>query len=173
MEHVLIHCNVTPMRTIWELAKNTWPHAHHPWPEITIGIILGCGSIIASTNAPTNDVQPGGINQFQARTPKGATRLLQILISKSAYLIWVLRCERVIQNCPHSTSEVFHRWLHAINTRLTNDRLIATKIKRDKKSIQTVKGTWEHALRKTMDLPEDWITSREVLVGRRTRRLAS
>ncbi|KAI0249941.1 hypothetical protein BJV78DRAFT_1222940, partial [Lactifluus subvellereus] len=50
--------------------------------------------------------------------------------------------------------------------------ILATKIKRDnpdKKSAQTVKSTWEHVLRKDTDLPDDWITSREVLVTRRTR----
>ncbi|KAI0250625.1 hypothetical protein BJV78DRAFT_1217460 [Lactifluus subvellereus] len=66
------------------------------------------------------------------------------------------------------------RWHHTINARLTDDKVLATKIKRDnrdpdKKSAQTVKSTWEHVRRKNMDLPDDWITSREVLVGRRTR----
>ena len=42
------------------------------------------------------------------------------------------------------------------------------KIKQDKKSILIVKNTWENILRKDMDLPDDWIASREVLVGRRT-----
>ncbi|KAI0246163.1 hypothetical protein BJV78DRAFT_1257323 [Lactifluus subvellereus] len=63
-------------------------------------------------------------------------------------------------------------WYHTINARLTDDKILATKIKRDnpdKKSAQTVKSTWEHVLRKNTDLPDDWITSREVLVGRRTR----
>ncbi|KAI0256441.1 hypothetical protein BJV78DRAFT_1172309, partial [Lactifluus subvellereus] len=57
-----------------------------------------------------------------------------------------------------------NRWHRTINTRLTDDKILATKIKRDnpdKKSAQTVK-------KKNTDLPDDWITSREVLVGRRT-----
>ncbi|KAI0248042.1 hypothetical protein BJV78DRAFT_1240506, partial [Lactifluus subvellereus] len=61
---------------------------------------------------------------------------------------------------------------HTINAHLTDDKILATKIKRDnldKKSAQTVKNTWEHVLRKNTDLPDDWIASREVLVGRRTR----
>ncbi|KAI0247638.1 hypothetical protein BJV78DRAFT_1244199, partial [Lactifluus subvellereus] len=40
------------------------------------------------------------------------------------------------------------------------------KNQRDKKPTQIVKNTWEHVPRKTMDLPDDWITGREVLVGR-------
>ncbi|KAI0250467.1 hypothetical protein BJV78DRAFT_1219419 [Lactifluus subvellereus] len=62
-----------------------------------------------------------------------------------------------------------NRWHHTINARLTDDKILATKIKRDnpdKKSAQTVKSTWEHVLRKNTDLPDDWLTSREVLVGR-------
>ncbi|KAI0245188.1 hypothetical protein BJV78DRAFT_1140588, partial [Lactifluus subvellereus] len=168
MDHILIHCTATPTRAIWELAKNTWPHGHRLWPEITVGLILGCGNI----NTPARDIQPRGVDQPQERIPKGAIRLLQILISESAYLIWVLRCERVIQTRPHTVTEVNSRWHHAINARLTDDKILATKIKRDKKFTQIVKSTWEHVLRKTMDLPDDWITSREVLVGRRSRHLA-
>ncbi|KAI0252966.1 hypothetical protein BJV78DRAFT_1198089 [Lactifluus subvellereus] len=65
--------------------------------------------------------------------------------------------------------EIHHRWLSTINARPTNDKLTATKIKRDKRTIQKAKDTWEHVLRNQMDLPDDWITSREVLVDRRAR----
>ncbi|KAI0245859.1 hypothetical protein BJV78DRAFT_1259672, partial [Lactifluus subvellereus] len=58
---------------------------------------------------------------------------------------------------------------HAICARLTDDKILDTKSKQDKKSTQAVKNTWEHVLRKNADLPDDWITSRKVLVGRRTR----
>ncbi|KAI0251034.1 hypothetical protein BJV78DRAFT_1213956 [Lactifluus subvellereus] len=62
--HILVHCNATPTRVIWELAKNTRPHDHHLWPEITIGIILGCGSI----NASTRDIQPRGAGTHGERS---------------------------------------------------------------------------------------------------------
>ncbi|KAI0245006.1 hypothetical protein BJV78DRAFT_1270683 [Lactifluus subvellereus] len=73
--------------------------------------------------------------------------------------------------CTPPLTRSINRWHHTINARLTNDKILATKIKRDnpdKKSAQTVKSTWEHVLRNNTDLPDDWITSREVLVGRRT-----
>ncbi|KAH9008310.1 hypothetical protein EDB85DRAFT_1837444, partial [Lactarius pseudohatsudake] len=57
-------------------------------------------------------------------------RLLQILLSESAHLIWVTRCERTIQLKEHSTEEIERRWLAQINRRLINDKIIATKIKR-------------------------------------------
>ncbi|KAI0247350.1 hypothetical protein BJV78DRAFT_1246195 [Lactifluus subvellereus] len=68
-----------------------------------------------------------------------------------------------------SIGEIHHRWLSTINARPTNDKLTATKIKRDKRTIQKAKDTWEHVLTNQMDLPDDWITSREVLVGKGTR----
>ncbi|KAH9025218.1 hypothetical protein EDB85DRAFT_1984442 [Lactarius pseudohatsudake] len=63
---------------------------------------------------------------------KGATRLLQILISEAAHLIWVLRCERVIQGKQQNANETEARWFKAINRRLTEDKIAATKIKREK-----------------------------------------
>jgi hypothetical protein len=130
-----------------------------------MGIVLGCGS----THASPRSAQAENPTEQQRNVPKGATRLLQILLSEAAHLIWVLRCERAIQDHNHSPSEISNRWYRAINTRLTDDKITATKIKRDKASVQMVKNTWEHVLRKHSDLPEDWITSREVLVGSRAR----
>ena len=89
------------------------------WPKISLGIILACGSI--SLVAET--IQPGRDNPPQENAPRGATRLLQILISESAHLVWVLRCERIFQDHLHSTDEIRRRWLSAINTRLTDDKI--------------------------------------------------
>jgi hypothetical protein len=169
MEHILTQCTATPTGTIWNLAQNTWPHNPNLWLEISIGIIMGCGSITPPKTPPEE------ANQTQNNVPKGATRLLQILISKSAHLIWVLRCERVIQdrtqNRAHTTNEIHQRWLRSINARLTEDRITATRIKRDKQSFQKIRNTWEYVLKKQEDLPQDWITSHEVLVGRRVRHI--
>ena len=81
-------------------------------------------------------------------------RLLQILISELAYLIWTTRCERVIQNKTLSENEIKARWHHTINRRLTDDRIIAIKIKRSSYAIGQLKKTWEIALRKHRELPE-------------------
>jgi len=93
--------------------------------------------------------------------------LLQILISESAYLIWILRCERVIQEHQPSENEIRARWLRAINTRLTNDKITATQIKREKEFTNLILNTWEQVLNKQQDLPNDWLFICEVLVGRR------
>ncbi|KAI9449839.1 hypothetical protein F5148DRAFT_947338, partial [Russula earlei] len=55
------------------------------------------------------------------QTPKGATWVLQILISKAAHLVWVTRYEQVIYEHSHTEQELHTQWLRAINTRLTND----------------------------------------------------
>jgi hypothetical protein len=56
-----------------------------------------------------------------------------ILISEADHLIWVLRCERVIGGKQHSDDVVSTRWKNAINTRLTCNKIIATKIKCENK----------------------------------------
>ena len=162
MDHILIACRANPVRTIWNLARETWPQENPRWPEITMGTILGCRSI--ATLAPP--LPNNGENQEQ-HTYSGAVRLLQILITESAHLIWVLRCKRVIKGKNHNVSEITKRWLNNINKRLTEDKIIATKIKHNKPTIQKVEATWEGVLKKTWDLPNEWIYHREFLVGRR------
>lgn len=61
-------------------------------------------------------------------TKKGMERLHQILILESTHLIWVLRCERVINEKANSPSEVESCWHKAINARLTEDKIITTNI---------------------------------------------
>ena len=100
---------------------------------------------------------------------KGATRLLQILISEAMHLIWVLRCERVIQEKTHTHHETKARWLKAINRRLTEDKIVATKIKRTKHYTNLIKATWENILKRNLNLPHNWLQDSEVLVGRRAR----
>ena len=53
-----------------------------------------------------------------------------------------------------------------INRRLTEDKLIATKIQRDKTAFKRAKDTWEKLLEKQGDLPHMWMYNNEVLVGR-------
>ncbi len=161
MAHILTQCESAPVQLIWTLARSYWPHDHIRWPEISLGTILGCGTITAPP--PQND------DTEYSRTARGSTRLLQILISESAHLIWVLRCERAMhwQNKSHTAQEARARWLRQINIRLTDDKIIATKVKRDKASTRLVKDTWEQLLAKDTELPSDWLYSREVLVGRR------
>ena len=163
MEHILTQCNEIANNIIWNLAEGTWPHHDVPWPEINIGLILGIGCLnTAINNNPQEHIEG---NQRNIATQKGRTRLLQILISESAHLIWVLRCERIIQGKTHSESEIKTRWLRKINERLTCDRITATKIIRNKTYTKLIKSTWKTTLQRQNDLPVDWFINREVLVG--------
>ena len=163
MEHILTKCHTPARGKIWQLASNLWPHESPQWPTISLETILGCGSItpIRGTQHQENE------NRTRSPTQRGAARLLSILISESAYLIWVIRCERVIQEKTHTTLEIERRWLTAINKRLTNDKLTATKVKRDNVHVHKVKLTWEAVLKKNGELPDRWMQHQEVLVGTR------
>lgn len=165
MEHILIGCTHGTTTAIWRWTKEAWNHEQYKWPEISLGTILGCGNLSAKTHT---ECPP---EQRQTTTnQRGATRLLQILISEAAHLTWVMRCERVIQERDHSSHEVEARWSKAINRRFTEDKVIATKIKRGKEHTKLIKATWKNLLTKYSDPPHNWIQNSEVLVGRRVRR---
>ena len=113
MTHILIHCRATPVRAIWSLAREHWPHENLQWPNITLGMILGCGSIVKISHPELNNEE--NEENRGRRSESGAVRLLQILITESAHLVWVLRCERVIQQKNHTMSEIKNRWVTNIN----------------------------------------------------------
>ena len=104
MEHILTRCQATPQPTIWQEAEALWPHAPHLWPEISLGIILGCGAITPPIEEDLEDPMEQNLRAQQSKI-RGTRRLLQILISEAAHLIWVLRCKRVIQEPPHIHTE--------------------------------------------------------------------
>jgi len=165
MSHILINCRTPAVGIIWNLAKNIWPHENRKWPTMSLGMILGCGSITTIPAQPPQTDAP----QNRRSSQTGMIRLLQILITESAHLIWVLRCERVIQRREHGEREICTRWLNAINKRLIDDKITAAKIKRDKTTCNKVRATWEQVLKKQGDVPNNWISYREFLVGMRVR----
>ena len=131
-----------------------WPTAFGPWPEIHLGLILGCGSIALPLHDDKNI------------TRIGPSRLLRILISESTHLIWVLRCERTIQGLDHSTETIKSRWCNKINHRIDLDRHLATIYNRKPITRKLVEDTWQAApIERSPSLEEDWITNHEVLVG--------
>ena len=81
-------------------------------------------------------------------------------------MIWVLRCERIIQEKPLSNGKIRARWLQAINERLTINKVTVTKIVRSDKFTKLVENTWVPALRKEGEPPARWMYHGEVLVGR-------
>ncbi|TFK50775.1 hypothetical protein OE88DRAFT_1659836 [Heliocybe sulcata] len=81
------------------------------------------------------------------------------------YLLWVLRCERVIQDRQHSVDAIVTRWKNAINRRLDIDRTIASRIRRSPRAIKKVAQTWHGTLADEHLLPRDWASRPEVLAG--------
>jgi ribonuclease HI len=164
MNHILTECDSLPNRLVWPLARQTWPHAPELWPNINLGIILG----IASLSLPK--AHPAGENEAQPPRPTkkqtATLRLLQIIISEAAHLVWVLRCERVIQGKHIDERGIRNRWHRVINERLTTDRITAYKTKRDKKFMKLAELTWKKLLINCNGtLPDNWFQNREVLVG--------
>ncbi|KAG2043610.1 hypothetical protein BDR03DRAFT_851645, partial [Suillus americanus] len=135
-----------------------WPQNGPPWPNISLGSILGCGMI----NLPREPNGPNDEGREWANSKiQGASRLLRIIICESAYLIWVLRCERVIQGTNHNSKT---RWTKAIDNRLQLDRSIASKTRRNAKFTNLTKSTWSPVVSPTLP-PEHWANTLEVLVG--------
>ncbi|KAL1747373.1 hypothetical protein HDZ31DRAFT_31981 [Schizophyllum fasciatum] len=85
MEHILTECEAPGRREIWAEAERLCSSSTIPWHGAHVGAILGCAAM------PVVD-EEGAVRE-------GATRFYQIAVmSESAYLIWRVRNERVIQN---------------------------------------------------------------------------
>ncbi|KAJ7801831.1 hypothetical protein B0H14DRAFT_2300110, partial [Mycena olivaceomarginata] len=84
MEHALLDCNAAGHEIIWNLCSERWEKRFIMMPDTSIGLILGYG-----------------LTEFKdikgKRLPE-ANRLFKIVVSESAFLIWKIRCERVMLN---------------------------------------------------------------------------
>ena len=164
LEHLLTDCDGPCQQIIWTEARKLWERTGIDWPTITIGLIMGCGLM---------EIRPGEGD----KPDPGLTRLYRILISESAYLIWKLRCERVITHDDpehdwHPETEVLRRWEQAINLRFKLDQAM-TSVRFRNKAVKrrTVLNTWRTVIAKNAgDLPKDWIGRTGVLVGKRRAR---
>lgn len=157
MQHILCMCKAPGREVAWKLAECLWRRKHDKWIPITLGTILGASMI--------------GFGDDTLPKKGGPDRLYRILISETAYLIWKLRCERVIQHGGdpdryRSSIEIAHRWTAALNTRLTLDRQM-TRFGLSKRALKKniVKSTWCNVLENEEALAEDWLQATEVLVG--------
>ncbi|KAH9021126.1 ribonuclease H-like domain-containing protein [Lactarius deliciosus] len=150
------------------IGEDLWPYDPDKWPPMNLSLVLGVGCLTFTPPIPAQR-RNAPLNSERARQNKvegkGASRLLPILVSEAAHLIWVLRCERVIQERTHSPHEIKTHWLNVINKRLTEDKIIATKVKKCNESAQLVEATWGKVLRKFSNPPYNWIHNREVLEG--------
>ncbi|KAG1799657.1 hypothetical protein EV424DRAFT_1474896 [Suillus variegatus] len=45
IEHIFVECNHPARKLIWHLAKCLWLHEDTPWPDASLGTILGSGTL--------------------------------------------------------------------------------------------------------------------------------
>ena len=127
-----------------------------PTSALSWGVIAGCA--LAEFRTPDGAV------------PTGASRLYQIILSESAFLIWKLRCERRVGRGddapPHRRDDVHRRWLSMINDRLQVD-VASTHPRFGRKALpaMTVLRTWNDTLKDQHRLPDDRTRESGRLVG--------
>ncbi|KAJ3846661.1 hypothetical protein EV368DRAFT_52472, partial [Lentinula lateritia] len=113
MEHILVDCQAPGQGEVWKLTKNLWTKSGECWRNIEFGNILSCG--LADFEDP------------KGKRNLGTSRLFRILISESAYLIWKLRCERVIGEKTINITQITNQWRWSIESRLNLDCLLTSK----------------------------------------------
>ena len=147
LDHILTECPANTRSVIWTAAHNIWPHDEELWPAITPGTILGCGLLEIKTRNQSAD-QSQEDHSSEPTLNTGATRLAKILISEAAYLVWTMRCGRVIGDRSYSTDAIETAWRKTINRRLSEDVIAATKVVRRDEYTKLISSTWRDALRK-------------------------
>ncbi|KAJ7193267.1 hypothetical protein GGX14DRAFT_379333, partial [Mycena pura] len=158
LEHILVRCESPGQALIWNAARTLWLERESDWPTVSLGTILGCGL------AEFRD----GRGKFD----QGARRLYRILMSESAYLIWRLRNERVIdrEGEPASVEEIENKFKFIINQRLQMDKILANRPRKGKRpslALKLVLETWSRIIDDAQSLPTDWLREPRVLVGSR------
>lgn len=154
LDHILFECTAVGQNLVWELTKNLWTKRCNFWPTPSLATVV----------APRFISDPGA-----GVTIKSADRrLFTILTQESAYLIWKMRCERVIDrnNVNISHQEVLNRWKEVVNRRLRIEKQAVKAIYgRSTLNRDRVRHTWEGLLENENELPEDWTEATGVLVG--------
>ncbi|KAM5543386.1 hypothetical protein V8D89_002971 [Ganoderma adspersum] len=154
MDHILFECEAVGQAKIWESLKQTWELTEQPWYEPSWGTALGAACVVLRSES--------------GHRSRAAEQLWTILWSESMYLIWKMRCERVIGRAGRqfTAQEVMNRWYATINQRLSLDRRTAA-ISVGKRSLNpaSVEAIWTPVLDKKDELPEHWVVDCGVLVG--------
>ncbi|KAJ3803829.1 hypothetical protein F5876DRAFT_91898 [Lentinula aff. lateritia] len=144
LEHILLECRAPGQKEIWSFAENLWAKNGMNWPDLKfdIGTILGC--------------RLADFRNRQKKREKGKLRLFRIMILESAYLIWKLRNERVINDRPAlSKLQIKNQWKWTIENRLRTDCLLTSiKFSRRMLSQKIIKATWGKVVEKTEEEKE-------------------
>ncbi|KAH9850898.1 hypothetical protein C2E23DRAFT_733868 [Lenzites betulinus] len=158
MHHILKECAAPGQSALWKMAIDVLGKADVQVPPLTFGAVLGI---------PSMECRREG-----SEGPPGRTRLMRIILSEMAYLIWKIRCERVIEwsgepGRIHKGTHIQNLWYSAINERLRIDMdRTSRKWKKRRLPPKTVLDTWRGTLQDEASLPEDWTGMAGVLVGK-------
>ncbi|KAI0831075.1 hypothetical protein BC628DRAFT_1311542 [Trametes gibbosa] len=154
LDHILFRCEARGREKITSLLRKTWENTGVAFPGLRWGTAVGAGCVIFKSS---ND----------ARLTL-TERLWTILATESLYLIWKLRCERVIQKDGRdfSNAEIESRWYATINRRLTLDRRsTAPFLEKRALDAKAVAATWSMIIENAENLPPNWVGDGGVLVG--------
>ena len=158
-EHIMIECTSTEKRVVWEQANRLWAQRYDESLPLSEGAVLGG----ALANFKKEDGKPDSAKN----------QLYRILMTESAHLIWVLRCERRITNednhqyC-HTEETVANHWYRKMNERMQIDCLLTNKYLYENKALKTEKvfNTWANCSTNNDDLHREWCKNPGFLVGK-------
>ncbi|KAI0349339.1 ribonuclease H-like protein [Trametes cingulata] len=158
VQHILTACTAPGQSLLWRLTRSALTKRNVHLPNMTMGLALGA-HLLAFTDE-------------SGRQRAGVSRLARILVTETVYLIWALRCQRVVgwtdePDRVHSTRELVNRWTATMNRRLRMDILSTNTKICGKKALskELVLRTWRGTLTNEDTLPEDWVSCPRVLVG--------
>ncbi|KAI9057385.1 hypothetical protein FKP32DRAFT_1583970, partial [Trametes sanguinea] len=150
MEHILTECSAVGQKEIWAAALDLLRRKRSQIESVTYGLVMGAAAF--------------KVVDEKGRTRSGATRLVSIVLTEAAYLIWVMRCERVIdwQEQPdkqHNDKEAVNRLVATINKRWLLDRALTKSRLAGSKTIskQTLIQTWSGLLINEPVDDVDWV----------------
>ncbi|TFK24743.1 hypothetical protein FA15DRAFT_591878, partial [Coprinopsis marcescibilis] len=162
LDHILFEGSASGQDTIWEFAKQIWTTIGLSWPRPHMGLILGTNLVSVYTPDRKKELT-------------GHSRLLRIILSESAYLIWLVGCKWRVgdEHDPHKFPKketIEDRWLFILNKRLHYDRILTDRKSYGEKALNAklVERTWALLFKTELssgDYPLDWITNLGVLVS--------
>jgi hypothetical protein len=128
LAHILTECTATEREVAWEKTKNLWKRRYNETIHVSEGAVLGGGL--------ANYTRENG------RPDSAKNRLYRILVTETAHLIWVLRCERRITGTDepdsnHTRRAVEKRWFRKINERMQIDCLLTNGYLYGNKALKT------------------------------------
>ncbi|EIW61280.1 ribonuclease H-like protein [Trametes versicolor FP-101664 SS1] len=161
MEHILTECGAPGQTEVWDLTRQLLSKKGVTLPVMTLGAVTGA--------------HLWTIMNEKDEIRCGATRLARMIVGEAAYLVWKLRCERVIgwadePQKTHSREEIANRWMATVNKRLSMDCAMTSKRLAGRHVIaqEVVEATWGGVLHDEKSLPRDWACMSGVFVGKLT-----